>query len=437
MIPAMSLGIDLSSPSSICNALRLVTSNTLKYYEGSRPGGSIGLFEEPYYWWEAGEAWGGLINVWRYCAPESLDNLIFDSLMAQRGSHMDYVPLNQSFTEGNDDQGFWGFALMEAVETGFKDPPDDQPGWLGLAQRVTASMESRWDEDECGGGLRWQIYTWNKGYTYKNTIANACLFHMAARLAHYTRNETYVAVARRTWTWMMDIGLVQTNGSTYNVLDGTSTKTGCNKVVNHEWSYNYAILLAGHAYLHDFTKDPSWLDHLHKLYAAFESRFYDNGVLFEQRCEEKEKCNDDQKSFKSITSRCLMHTASLIPELAPLIHDRIWASAQAAAQACNDQGECGVRWTLGYYDGNTGLGQQISVSEALIAAISVLQPELAVPLTSISGGTSKGDSNGGYPEDYEWVHLKLVITRKEVAGATLLSILIMGTMIGTGWWLWN
>jgi mannan endo-1,6-alpha-mannosidase len=80
---------------------------------------------------------------------------------------------------------------MDAVELQFPDPPPEKPSWLSLAQAVYKEQIKRWDTSHCGGGLRWQIFPFNKGYSYKNTISNGGLFQLAARLARYTDDQAY------------------------------------------------------------------------------------------------------------------------------------------------------------------------------------------------------------------------------------------------------
>ena len=70
---------------------------------------------------------------------------------------------------------------MIAAETNFENPPTDQPQWLALAQAVFNTQASRWDNTSCGGGLKWQIFTFNNGYNYKNSISNGCFFNLGAR----------------------------------------------------------------------------------------------------------------------------------------------------------------------------------------------------------------------------------------------------------------
>lgn len=58
---------------------------------------------------------------------------------------------------------FRGIAAMSAAEFNFPNPPSDQPQWLALAQAVFNSQAPRWNTDSCGGGLKWQIFTFNNG----------------------------------------------------------------------------------------------------------------------------------------------------------------------------------------------------------------------------------------------------------------------------------
>jgi mannan endo-1,6-alpha-mannosidase len=125
----------------------------------------------------------------------------------QTGANNDFMPTNQTHSEGNDDQSFWALAAMSAAEMNFPNPPAKSPSWLALAQAVFNEQVQRWDTQNCNGGLRWQIFPFNNGYDYKNSISNGCHFHLAARLARYTGNNTYFEVADRVYTWMSDISI--------------------------------------------------------------------------------------------------------------------------------------------------------------------------------------------------------------------------------------
>ncbi|GMG56562.1 unnamed protein product [Ambrosiozyma monospora] len=333
------------------------------------------MFKTPYYWWEAGEAFGGLINNWYYCQDTTHEELIYASLMAQRGENYDYIPSNQSLTEGNDDQSFWGFAVLEAMERNFTNPPSDQPGWLALGQAVYNTIWARWDPDNCGGGLRWQIFTWNKGYDYKNTISNACLFNIASRLARYTSNDTYAQTATTVYEWLSErSGYITLENGAYAVVDGAGISTNCSQLSTEKWTYNYGILMAGCAYMYNYTGNQTWSDEVDKYVKGISIFIDSNNVMYEQQCQGTSKgCSNDQRSFKSIFSRCLAATAKLVPSQSDYLMKILEASAEAAAQSCSggtDGVTCGLNWANSGWDGQYGLGEQMSALEAIQSTLA-------------------------------------------------------------------
>ena len=162
------------------------------------------------------------------------------------------MPSNQSKNEGNDDQVFWAFSMMAAAEYKLQDPPDGQPGWLAMTQSVFNQFVGRYQKEVadgiCGGGMRWQIYPWLNGWTYKNTATNGGLFHLGARLAMYTGNDTYAVWAEKSFDWMSNSPILPGDGQVY---DGTDIKTNppCSKADRTPWTYNYGIMIAGAAYV--------------------------------------------------------------------------------------------------------------------------------------------------------------------------------------------
>jgi predicted alpha-1,6-mannanase (GH76 family) len=159
------------------------------------------------------------------------------------------MPANQSKDEGNDDQLFWAFTAMSAAELGFPDPGKGKPGWLALAQSVMNQLISRWDEQLCNGGMRWQIYQWLGGYTYKNTAANGGMFQLGARLAKYTGNKTYADWAEKAYNWMENTPLIAKD---FQVNDGMEGLKGCVDADHTQWTYNYGIMIGGAAYVSRF-----------------------------------------------------------------------------------------------------------------------------------------------------------------------------------------
>lgn len=237
------------------------------------------------------------MDYWHYTGDSTYNDLITSSMLFHTGPPLNaYMPENYTISMGNDDQGFWGLSAMLAAEIGFPDPPDDQPQWLQLAQAVfNTQVDPGRHDTVCGGGLRWQIPMSNIGYDYKNSISNGMYLHkqihrvfqcrrlsdnepccccagiffnLGARLARYTGNETYAHHARKTWDWMMAIGLMTPDGDVY---DGAHTGVNCTDVFKAQFSYNAAIFLQGAAFMYSFVIPPI----LHSpLLSPFPNPFY-------------------------------------------------------------------------------------------------------------------------------------------------------------------
>ena len=197
-----------------------------------------------------------LIDYWRYTNDTTYNDVIEQGMLFQVGANNDYMPENQTKNEGNDDQGFWGMAAMLAAETNFQNPPAGQPQWLALAQAVFNEYVTRWDTTTCGGGLRWQIFQFNKGFNYKNSIANGCFMNIAARLARYTGNTTYSDWAEIVWQWEQSVNFID---QSYNIFDGAGDETGCTVVDKLQWTYNAGIFLHGAANMYNFVRSTSFL----------------------------------------------------------------------------------------------------------------------------------------------------------------------------------
>lgn len=133
---------------------------------------------------------------------------------------------------------------MSAVEFNFPAPPAGKPSWLSLAQAVFNEQAGRWDTTACGGGLRWQIFTWNNGYDYKNSISNGGFFQLAARLARYTGNQTYADWADKSYDWIIQTPLFT---SEYLIYDGAEMANNCTIADELQWTYNIGTYLMGAA----------------------------------------------------------------------------------------------------------------------------------------------------------------------------------------------
>lgn len=239
----------MNSTDSIKAAAGNVAYNMMTYYTGNNTGDVPGNLPAPYYWWEAGAMFGSLIDYFYYTNDSTYNDVVTQGMLWQTGPQNDFMTPNQTKTEGNDDQGFWAMAAMAAAEQKFPDPPASKPQWLALAQGVFNDQASRWDTQYCNGGLRWQIFTFNTGYDYKNTISNGCFFNLGARLALYTGNDSYAQWADKTFNWTEAVGLMD---ASYHFYDGAHTTLNCSDINRLQWTYNPGVFLLGAAVMYNY-----------------------------------------------------------------------------------------------------------------------------------------------------------------------------------------
>ena len=407
---------------------------------------------------------GGWIDYWSYTGDKKYNKIVTEAMLAQVGENNDYQPSKQFITLGNDDQAFWGIAAMSAAERGFPDPPEDEPQWLALAQAVFQRQASRWDDETCGGGLRWQVIETNTGYDYKNSISNGLFYQIAARLARYTGNATYAEWAEKTWDWSTEIGIVSDK---FEVFDGAHIPK-CVVSGTIQWSYNAGIYIGGHANMYqyytglgDTANAAKYMNLTEQSVLATDGIFfnyvtdyadppYPPNVMTEQACEfrttpdKQPTCNTDQRSFKAYLSRHLAMAYQLVPSatMRDYIMTRFRASAVAAAKSCNggDDGQtCGIAWGEGTYDGSAygiaigGLGEHLAVME-LFQNLLVMD---AKTLKNENTGTSKGDVNAGTGEGLSAEDLMQTDASDtgDKAGAGILTTICLVALIGLTYWL--
>jgi mannan endo-1,6-alpha-mannosidase len=409
----------------------LIADGTLDYLDYSK---GIGLLADPYYWWHAGGMWGSMVDYWFFMENDTYVNLTTDALLAQVGDNNDYVPLNQSTTEGNDDQAFWGLAVMQAAERNFPNPPEDQPQWLYLAQSVFNTMAARWDEDTCGGGLRWQIFKWNSGYDYKNSVSNGCLFNIAARLARYTGNDSYVDWADKIHDWLYDVGLIA-ESEYYFVYDGVQVDNNCSTITKLQWTYNQGLLMSGSAFLYNYTSEEKWRNRTLR-YLQSSSVFFNNSIMYEAACQNSGNCNNDQRTFKAYFSRFLGSTAQMVPETNETIYALLDASARGASSSCSggtDGHTCGLNWFKdgGGWDGYYGLGEQMSALEVMQ---NLRIRDRPAPYTAETGGTSVGDPAAG-TETTQTNLSSLQLDGGDTAGAAIITAVVSLSIIASVVWI--
>jgi mannan endo-1,6-alpha-mannosidase len=353
---------------------------------------------------------GALIDYWYYTDDATYNDITQQGILHQVGPYNDFMPPNQTLTEGNDDQGFWAMAAMSAAEYNFQNPQRDQPQWLALAQAVFNTQAQRWDTQFCNGGLRWQIFTWNNGFNYKNSISQACFFNLAARLALYTGNSTYADWAIKTWDWMTGVKFID---EAYRIYDGALTDNNCSNITPYEFSYSIGAFLLGAAAMVEYSKKVAkpqdiaiWHERVDGLLNNTELIFFfgndvNDKVMIEIACEPVNLCNVDQQSFKAYLSRWMAATTKWAPWTFDRVKKLLQNSALAAVRQCTGGSNgrmCGLKWAnnSGQWDGTTGVGQQMAALEVVLANMI---HEAKPPVTNSTGGTSAGDPAAGGNDD--------------------------------------
>jgi mannan endo-1,6-alpha-mannosidase len=165
-------------------------------------------------------------------------------------------------------------------------------------------------------------------------------------------------------------------------------------------------------------------------------------IMKESACEAtnadgSDTCNVDQRSFKAYLARWMAATIIRAPFTFNLLMPYLKASAAAAAATCTG-GEngtsCGSKWWKGaVYDGNTGVGQQMSALEVIQ---SNLITEVSGPVTQRNGGISEGNPNAGTrspvgPSDL----YRHEVTTTDKAGAAILTVLLIFFIVGGALWI--
>lgn len=186
-----------------------------------------------------------MIRYWYYTGDSSNNAAIIQGMNWQSGKN-DFFPANYSNYMANTDQQIWALAAMTAAELDFPQEPSKAP-WITMAENVFNEQIRRWDLSSCGGGLRWQIWPSQLGYTLKNAMSNGGLFELSARLARYTNNQTYADWAEKIWDWSTKT-LIDTGN--WTVYDSVSMLDNCKHNADIAFTLNYRPYISGAAYMY-------------------------------------------------------------------------------------------------------------------------------------------------------------------------------------------
>jgi len=85
------------SVASIKSAASTVAYKMMAYYTGNQTGNeaNVGLLPKPYYWWEAGAMWGGMVDYWYYTGDTTYNDVVAQAILSQASPTNDFMMLSQ------------------------------------------------------------------------------------------------------------------------------------------------------------------------------------------------------------------------------------------------------------------------------------------------------------------------------------------------------
>ncbi|KAL4929177.1 glycoside hydrolase family 76 protein [Aspergillus undulatus] len=440
------LDLNIDDPDSIRTAAKTTAKNMMSQYHGHEPGQIPGKLPDT--WWEGGAMFMTLIQYWYWTGDDTYNDITRQGMLWQKGRN-DFFPRNESSYLGNDDQMFWGLAAMTAAELGFpegnsevergkdgegkEEKKEKQPSWLSLAQGVFNTQAPRWDTSACGGGMRWQVWPYQGGYTTKNAITNGGLFQLTARLGRYTKNETYLDWAEKIWDWSASTPLLRAGGE-WTIADTTSMANQCQDHGDQQWTYNYGAYIGGAAYMYNLTNGgEKWRAGIDGLLGTTWKTFFPRGnTMSEIWCERSVTCDRNEDLFKGFLSSWLTFTTTIAPYTADAIIPRIQQSALGASRQCSHDRSCGRRWNKDAWDGSSTMESDMSALSVFSSAMAPFKPG-AAPLTPETGAFSKSNPSAGSDEDTN-PQKQRIISDGDRAGAVFVTLLFLaGWIWGFAW----
>ncbi|KAJ5644172.1 Glycosyl hydrolase [Penicillium longicatenatum] len=434
---ALAITLNVDDENSLKTAAKTVAVDMMNYYNDRESKDIPGKLDGT--WWEGGSMFMILIQYWFLTGDSQFNSAVQDGMYWQQGDD-NFFPQNYSQYLGNDDQVFWGLAAITAAELNFPER-SGQPSWVSLAQGVFNTQVPRWDTSSCHGGMRWQIWPYQGGYTTKNAISNGGLFQLAARLALYTNNATYASWAERIWDWSASTPLLR---KTWIIADTTSCETQCTDHGDYQWSYNYATYINGAAYMYNYTNGTQkWLEGINGLVKTSD-QFYptsktfgdaNGNILSEITCEPILKCDRNQITFKAYFSSWLAFMTLIVPGTSDLVMPKLRTSAVAAALTCtglSDGSHCGTKWYTQSWDGSDSLENQMAVLGVLNANLVPFKNK--APFTADTGGTSKSNPSAGTnTSDVEVPQMNTVRTGDRAGAGILTVVFVTGWAVAITW----
>lgn len=208
---------------------------------------------------------------------------------------------------------------------------------------------------------------------------------------------TYLDWAHRVSEWSFNIGLID---DSYDVFDGTDDSGNCSEINHIQWTASAGQFLNAYAYACNATSSCSGrLTSLGGIASTIEPIFTKDDILYEVACAPSNNCNTDQLAFRAPLARALANVRDMASDnnATSQIDSIINASSQGAAASCgrgdDEIARCGSDWASTASDDPTGLGQDLSALEMLLAVVPRKQMNTNTRVRKVNGSTTGGSNS--------------------------------------------
>ncbi len=208
--------------------------------------------------------------------------------------------------DSTDDTGWWALAMVR-----FYDVTGNQT-YLEVAKEDEAYMYDYWSDDECGGGIIWNI----PDMVYKNAISNELYISLAIALHNRIPGDTdYLNKALTAWQWFNASGMINPQHLINDGLAESDNGTVCTNNGEAEWTYNPGVILGALVDLNEATGDGGFLDEARLIAdAVVASPSLSPGGILTEPCEADASCDNNEQMFKGIFCRNLAALDAALPD---------------------------------------------------------------------------------------------------------------------------
>lgn len=212
---------------------------------------------------------------------------------------------------GYDDAQWTGIALLKAYSL-----TNHKPYLSRSIEMWNYIIENSWDEQECEGGLWWDI-----DKTYKNAITNELFIVYSTMLYFRTNENKYKDWALTAWDWFEKTGMISLENNNRHIMhlvnDGLDRK--CMNNSGAIWTYNQGVIIGGLVNLWLIFEDTYYLDTAINIANSTINNLTIDGILVEKTRSGivAENINTDQQQFKGIFVRYLSKLIEVLPDTNP------------------------------------------------------------------------------------------------------------------------